>query len=559
MYLFILALVALVPAFLFSAVLLARNNEAQSALVETLVTGTSRSIVEAVEREIVGNITTLRVLSTSPALLAGDYHSFHTRVRLALAGTDSGVYLLDSELQLLMNTRSDYTGEVRPSADPEAGRRALATRSVVVSNVLFTPTLNTFVFNVLYPSFPSGQPPMILGLNRRAADLSGALLSNKLPTGWNVALVDGTGAVLASSLGPAAQGRPLPLDGPETRDTSTGWIEIRDGEEHDLAVIRHSALTGWTLYAWAPYELIVRPLATALWSLIVGGILLAAIVVLVIYWVSLQIGRSVRGLEDDARRLGAGQPVTAKDYPISEVATVSASLADASARRQAAQTEVRLLMRELAHRSKNQLTVIAAMAKQSAKSAESVPDFVAGFEKRIYGLARSTDLLLAHGIAGVDLRDVVARQVDPLCPLDSGRVSMQGPSLKINVPAAQVLGMAAHELATNAVKHGALASATGTIDITWAVSDAILRFNWRERGAPSLFEPRRRGFGTVVLETMVGRTLGAEVELKRHGDGIEWSLSVPLTALDVHQPEAAEAAALASDAQAPPGAAAPEK
>jgi two-component sensor histidine kinase len=547
MYLFVLALVALVPAFLFSAILLARNNEAQSTLVETLVTGTSRSIVEAVEREIVGNITTLRVLSTAPALLAGDYRSFHTRVRLALAGTDSGVFLLDSELRMLMNTRLEYTGQLQPSLDPDAGKRAFETRGVVVSSVLFNPTLNTFVFNVLYPSFPNGQPPMILGLNRRAADLSTALLSNKLPTGWNVALVDATGAVLASSLGPSAQGRPLALAVPQIRDTSEGWMEIRNGEEHDLAVIRHSALTGWTLYAWAPYELIVRPLATALWSLIVGGILLAAIVVLVIYWVSLQIGRSVRGLEDDARRLGAGQPVTSKDYPISEVATVSASLADASARRQAAETEVRLLMRELAHRSKNQLTVIAAMAKQSAKSAETVPDFVAGFEKRIYGLARSTDLLLAHGIAGVDLRDVVARQVDPLCPLDSGRVRMEGPSLKINVPAAQVLGMAAHELATNAVKHGALASASGTIDIAWMVADGTLRFNWRERGAPALVEPRRRGFGTVVLETMVGRSLGAEVKHSRHADGIEWSLSVPLSALDVHQPAAAETAAMAGE------------
>jgi two-component sensor histidine kinase len=559
LYLFILALVALVPAFLFSAILLARNNESQSALVESLVTGTSRSIVEAVEREIVGNITTLRVLSTAPAVLAGDYRSFHTRVRLALAGTDSGVYLLDSDLQLRMNTRQDYTGAVLPSPDPQAEQRAFATGAVVVSNVLFNPTLNTFVFNVNYPSFPSGQPPMILALNRRASDLSGALLSNKLPDGWNVALVDATGAVLAASPGAATQGEGFQLAAPGTLATSSGWVEIRNGEEHDLAVIRRSPLTGWTLYAWAPYELIARPLATALWSLIVGGILLAAIVVLVIYWVSLQIGRSVRGLEDDARRVGTGEPVTPKAYPISEIATVSASLAEASALRQAAETEVRLLMRELAHRSKNQLTVIAAMAKQSAKSAESVADFIAGFEKRIYGLARSTDLLLAHGIAGVDLRDVIARQVDPLCPLDSGRVSMEGPSLKINVPAAQLLGMAAHELATNAVKHGAFATTAGTIAIAWEVTDGILRFNWRERGAAAVGAPQRRGFGTVVLETMVGRSLGAEVTHTRHADGIEWSLEVPLTALDVHQPATAEAAAVPGEAHSAAVMAAPQK
>jgi two-component sensor histidine kinase len=549
-YLFVLALVALVPAFIFSAILLARNNEAQSQLVETLLTGTARSIVEAVEREIAGNITTLRVLSTAPALLAGDYRSFHTRVSLALEGTNTYIYVLNRDLMSLMTTRLEYGAPPRPSADPESGRRAFETRDVVVSNAIFGSIAQAWVFNVLYPIFPSGQEPLILGLNRNAGDLSRALLSNKLPDGWNVALVDATGVVLASSPGAAIQGQPFALADPGTLGTSPGWIEVRKGEERNLAVVRYSPLTGWTLYAWAPYELIARPLATAVWSLIVGGILLAAIVVLVIYWVSLQIGRSVRGLEDDARRLGAGEPVTAKDYPITEIATVSETLADASGRRQAAETEVRLLMRELAHRSKNQMTVIAAMAKQSAKGAESVPEFVAGFEKRIYGLARSTDLLLAHGIAGVDLRDVIARQVDPLCPLDGGRVSMGGPSLKINVPSAQILGMAAHELATNAVKYGAFAASDGRIDIRWSVAEGKLRFTWRERDAAQVSEPKRRGFGTVVLEAMVGRSLGAEVNNVRHADGIEWTFIIPLDALDVHQPAAAESAT--AEANTPP-------
>jgi two-component sensor histidine kinase len=256
--------------------------------------------------------------------------------------------------------------------------------------------------------------------------------------------------------------------------------------------------------------------------------------------------------------MGAGETVTARDYPISELATVSESLADASARRKAAETEVRLLMRELAHRSKNQMTVIAAMAKQSAKGAESVPEFVSSFERRIYGLARSTDLLLAHGIAGVDFRDVIARQVDPLCPLDSGRVRMGGPSLKINVPSAQILGMAAHELATNAVKYGAFASSTGRIEISWTIAVDRLNFTWRERDAPPAGEPLRRGFGTVVLETMVGRSLGAEVDHVRHEDGIEWRFSVPLDSLDVHKPGTAEGAA-AGEAPTPAEARGTEK
>ena len=200
-----------------------------------------------------------------------------------------------------------------------------------------------------------------------------------------------------------------------TLDTTPGLVTLRIGRPDAIsAAIRQSPLTGWTLIAWAPASVISQPLMDAVWSLAVGGLLLAALVVLVVYWVTLQIGRSVRGLEADAKRLGAGQPVTARDYPISEIATVSAAIEEASTRRQQAETEVRFLMRELAHRSKNQMTVIAAMAKQTARGADSVPEFVQSFEKRIFGLARSTDLLLANGVVGVDLRELLDRPARPV-------------------------------------------------------------------------------------------------------------------------------------------------
>lgn len=533
-YLFALAVVALVPAFIFSAILLARNNDAQSQLVETLVTGTSQSIVQAVERELSGNITTLRVLATAPALIAGDYQSFYARVKLALEGTNTYMYLLDKDMMSIMSTRVPFGDPPRPSADPASGRHAIETGNVVVSKVVYGSVSKQWVFNVLQPLFIPNRDPMVLGLSRNAADLSAALLSNKLPDGWKVALIDATGVIIASSPDAGQPGESFTLTEVDRLANSAGWTDLRSGDQDLLAVIQHSPLAGWTLVAWAPRDLISQPLSNAFWSLLVGGILLAAVVVLVIYWVSLQIGRSVHGLEDDARLLGAGEAVPARDYPITEIATVSSSLADASRRRKAAETEVRLLMRELAHRSKNQMTVIAAMAKQSAKGAESIPEFVSGFEKRIFSLARSTDLLLAHGISGVDLREVLVRQIDPLCPLDSGRVALTGAHLRLNTQAAQILGMAAHELATNAVKYGAFASDKGTLEVSWVVDQDALRLVWRERMASLVERPERRGFGTTVLETMVGRSLGATVNRTLHKDGIEWEFVIPAGSLDLH-------------------------
>lgn len=532
LYLFVLALVALAPAFLFSAVLLQRNNEAQERVVETLMVGTARSIVQAVEREIVANITTLKVLATAPTLIGQDFRSFHARVKAALEGTGASIYLLDSNFMSIMSTRTEFGAPPVASADPETARRALERRDIVVSDLVFGPLSKRWVINVLMPVLLPGTDAIIMGFNRNAADLAPALLANKLPEGWHVALVDSKGMTIAASPGSGTTGEPFALANAKSLASSTGWTRLQAAGENQLAIVQKSPLTGWTLVAWAPRDLIAQPLSEAFWSLFVGGILLAAMVILAIYWVSLQIGRSVHGLETDAMLLGAGEPVPARDYPISEIATVSGALAEASRRRQAAETEVRFLMRELAHRSKNQMTVIAAMAKQTAKHADSVPEFVASFEKRIFGLARSTDLLLAHGIAGVEMRDLLAHQIDAFCPVDGGRVELAGPSLRLNTQAAQILGMAAHELATNAVKYGAFASDTGTLRVTWRLEQERLILVWRETVQRMPERTDRRGFGTTVLESMVGRSLGATVTSTFHADGVEWTFDIPASALD---------------------------
>jgi two-component sensor histidine kinase len=211
---------------------------------------------------------------------------------------------------------------------------------------------------------------------------------------------------------------------------------------------------------------------------------------------------------------------------------------------------VRFLMRELAHRSKNQMTVIAAMAKQTARGADSVPEFVQNFEKRIFGLARSTDLLLANGVVGVDLRELITSQVDPFCPTDGGRVKLDGPSTRLNNQAAQIIGMAAHELATNAVKYGAFLRDSGRLDVSWSRDGEALRLDWRETTLNFKPPSDRRGFGTAVLENMVGRSLGANVERIVHPDGLEWKFAIPVASIDpATAPDEAEKAGLRDLAQ----------
>jgi two-component sensor histidine kinase len=539
-YLFVLALVALVPAFAFSAILLQRNNEAQERVVETLITGSTRSIMQAVDREVIANISTLKVLATTKTLEQGDLLSFYNQIKTALEGTNTFVYVLDSNFMSILSTRTEFGAEAVKTNDVESAQKAFDTRDVVVSGLVVGRISGNRIFNVLFPVFTSQLGPLVLAISREAASLETALLSDKLPEGWNVAMIDPKGTIIAASDGGGDSGEHFRLAEITALDTTPGLVNLRAGGETYRAAVRQSLLTGWTLVAWAPAAVTAKPLMDAVWSLAVGGLLLAAIVVLVVYWVTLQIGRSVRGLESDARRLGAGQPVTARDYPISEIATVSAAIEDASRRRQHAETEVRFLMRELAHRSKNQMTVISAMAKQTARGADSVPEFVQSFERRIFGLARSTDLLLANGAVGVDLRELVNGQLEPFKPEDPARLKVEGPSTRLNMQAAQILGMAIHELSTNAVKYGALRGGNGRLDVNWELDGTALRLVWRETVTPFTPPGDRRGFGTTVLESMVGRSLGAEVQRIVHEDGLEWRFDVPLSAIDPsHGPEEA--------------------
>ena len=536
LYLTVLAVVALVPAFVFSAILLQRHNEAQQRVVTALTTATTQAIASAVNRQVDGIVTTLRVLSTSPPLVEGDIPEFYENATAALGGSGAYVFVLDGELEMLMHTLVPLGADLPTLSDPSGPARAIETDAVVVSDVLFGRLANDWVFSVSMPVPEATHgSARVLAMVQNARSLGVALTSRELPDAWNVAVVDSHDHVLASSIGARLDpgtAFPMPLDRSNAQQGQ--WQTIPVGATRQTAAYWNVGSTGWIVVAWADEADVERPFAETFWSLVLGGVMLAAVVAIIIYRVSLQIGRSVRRLAEEARLLGAGETVPPRSYPISEIATVSNSISEASRKRQAAEVEVRLLMRELAHRSKNQLTVIAAMAKQSAKGVDSVPVFVNGFERRIHGLARSTDLLLAHGIAGVGLRDVIARQIEPLSPLDAGRVRYEGPALTLNTQSAQILGMAAHEMATNALKHGAFASDRGTLDVTWRVEGDNLHLTWRERGAAAPPATGRRGFGTTVIETMVSRSLGATVTRTLHPDGIAWDFVIPADSIDLH-------------------------
>lgn len=188
---------------------------------------------------------------------------------------------------------------------------------------------------------------------------------------------------------------------------------------------------------------------------------------------------------------------------------------------------VRFLLRELTHRSKNLLAVIQAMARQSLNRLASPEEFVARFSERLSGLAGSHDLLSSEDFEGASLAQLIRSQLRHYGELLGDRILLDGVDLVLKPEAAQNVGIALHELSTNAAKYGALSTPVGTVRIGWTLEDDRFRMQWREQDGPPVVPPTRKGFGHVVMERITGQALNGRSSATFLPDGVCWTLDVP--------------------------------
>lgn len=208
--------------------------------------------------------------------------------------------------------------------------------------------------------------------------------------------------------------------------------------------------------------------------------------------------------------------------------------------RRRSEEHVQFVMKELSHRTKNLLAVIYSMARQIAKHSKP-QDFIADFSARIQALSKSHDLLVGTNWQGVPLEEHLRAQLQPFAAPGDQQLRISGPPLMLGPAATQALGLAFHELATNAAKYGALASPGGSIEISWNVESKgatqIFRLAWRERKTGlALPAGQKSGFGRIVLTRVVPETLLGTVDYRFDEEGVSWEIEA---AADEVAPQAA--------------------
>jgi PAS domain S-box-containing protein len=184
---------------------------------------------------------------------------------------------------------------------------------------------------------------------------------------------------------------------------------------------------------------------------------------------------------------------------------------------------IQLLMHEASHRAKNIFSVVSAVAREIAKSQPN--KFHERFTERMQALAANYQLLTERPGQGVDLSQLIRSQMAHFQDLFDRRVQFGGQPLKIRAEAAQTIGMAIHELTTNASKYGALSNLSGHVKIEWRLERDNFQLSWLERGGPTAVKPKHRGFGSTVIDTMVKMGLKATVTIDYDPLGLAWNIS----------------------------------
>lgn len=492
----------------------------------------AQSVASAVDAELGKYLAIAETLSRSPALLQSDPAALKEEAMRAVGSlSDAWVLVADLDGRQLMNTGVPE-GQPLPTRNPvalTAQRRALETHSFVVSDVLIGSLTKRWIADVEVPIYKDGVAFRSLAVVMSVSHFLPLLNAGGIPKEWLAGIMDRQGHYVARVPDNDAMVGKLASAGWRAQKGNDGISDLRsiDGEPI-VNANAHSSLSGWTIGIGVEKRALqAAALGATAWALAWGGIISVAS-----FLFAVVIARRITGPLAELRHHAEtvmSNPDIAFDPGVPELAELWNALKAAANERKKSEDHTHLLMRELDHRAKNILMVVQSIARQTG--ATDYPQFLERFSHRVQALATNQDLLIESNWRGVYVDDLVGAQLAHFSDLIGTRILFSGPKLQISPAAAQYIGMALHELSTNAGKYGSLSHDGGRVDVNWSVDDDDFAISWIERDGPVLKEPQRKGFGSKVITTVIEASLYGKVDLRFEPAGLVWRLRCPLTAV----------------------------
>jgi two-component sensor histidine kinase len=530
-FLVLFALALALPLLALAFFALNRMASLEEQEIERRALQVAQDLAGDIDRELDRAMVTLETLATSAALGRGDFAAFREQASRSLRRERAGILVVDRTYQQLLNTRSPVGAPLPPTSDPETAQRMFDTKERQASDLFMGVVSRQPIVNVWVPVFEGDVVRYGLGMALDATRFESLLKDQRLEAQWITGVTDKKGIILARSERHAEfVGKPLPKELLDQSRAAKGVFRATSvAGAHIMRATVRSEIAGWLVSATVPVSYVEASRTRGnlfAWSMVGTALTLGAVLA---YLFGGFMARPLDAATTAAAAVGLGKAVEPLKSPLVEANTLTAALSAASLELKLRQEHSEFLMRELAHRSKNQLAVVKGIALQTARQSGTVDQFVEQFGQRIQGLAQSQDLMVRQNWQGAWLNDLVQAQLDLFGA--GARAQIDGPALFLSANAVQNIGFALHELATNASKHGALTSPQGKVLVSWRgpEPDDRIHLEWIERDGPAIQSPERQGFGYLVITELVAQALQGTAKLDFTPDGIHWRLDIPAT------------------------------
>jgi two-component sensor histidine kinase len=491
-----------------------------------------REAASSIEREfeMLGDLAEL--ISISPDLVMSDYVGLHTALRQSRLPRE-GVWVVvrGAEGHQVLNTSLDPGKPLPATNNPQRHGGVIGRGQVYVSD-LFAGHDGRLVISVTTPA-PDGFHSVSVAITPDY--LRRKLEAIQAPQGWILTTNDRTGRIAGRTAGHAQfVGREQSPPGrAETKDVPPGqegtWRNVTTLEGRPvIGHYKRLANSGYLVSTAilpevyrAPYQRLVAFLVAIIVAIAVASAIMA-------YLTGTELSRAIDRLTYKARALRKLEVLEPQQFvtSITEINSVAMAMRDAAIALRDQQARRNLMVDELNHRVKNTLATIQSIARRTFHTVE--PELYRRFEGRLFALSHTHSLLTMAEWRGASLKDIVKAET----AMYDGQIFADGPEIIMPPRAAIALGMALHELVTNASKYGALSVIDGHIEVKWRISAVVegeesLKLEWREIDGPEVELPKRPGFGTRLIQASLEREMQGTLRFDYETGGLWLEVDIP--------------------------------